>query len=93
MKEKDGRLIVILSENPILETCMHEVEYGDRYKTTMAANMIANNLFSKVDQYGQLFVLFYDIVDSRIDSTQIKNPDAFIHMKNGNKRRQDTTKV
>ena len=32
MNEKDGRSIGIASDNPILDTCIYEVEYVDRYK-------------------------------------------------------------
>ena len=71
----------------------HEVEYADVYKTAMAENAIANNLFAQVDQDGRRFVLFEDIIDHRTDGTEIKEEDAFIHMANGNKRRRETTKV
>ena len=91
LKDKDGRPIWIASDNTILDTRMYEVEYFDGYKSAMAANMIANNLFAKVDQDGQHFVLFDEIIDARTDSTQIKISDAFIHMNNGNKRRRETT--
>ena len=46
---------------------MYEVEYADGYKTAMAANAIANNLFAQVDQDGQCFVLFEEIIDHRTD--------------------------
>ena len=59
----------------------------------MMTNMIVNNLLAQVDQYGQHFVLFDDSIDARTDGTQIKIPDYFIHMKNGNKRRWETAKV
>ena len=36
--------------------------------------------------------MFDDIIDARTDVNQIKIPDAFIHMKNGNKSRRETTK-
>ena len=54
--------------------------------------MIASNLFAQVDQDRQRFVLSDEIIDARTDGTQIKIPDAFIHMNNGNKRRRETTK-
>ena len=69
---------------------MHEVEYADGYKTAMAANAIANNLFTQVDQDGQHFVLFDKIIYHRTDGTEIKEEGAFIHMENGNKRRRET---
>ena len=92
LKEKDGRTIVIATDNPILGTRMYKVEYTDGYKTEMTANAIASKLFSQVDQDGQHFVLFNSIIDSRTEGTQIKERDSFIHMFNENKRRRDTTK-
>ena len=59
----------------------------------MKANATASNLFYQVNQDGQHFVLFNAIIDSRTDSTHIKEGDSFIHMSNGNKRRRETTKV
>ena len=92
LKDKDGLPIGIASENPILDTRMYEVEYADGYKAAMTANAIASNLFAQVDQDGNRFVLFDEIIDIRTDGTQIQKDDAFIHMSNGNKRRRETTK-
>ena len=92
LKDKDGRLIGIAANNPILDTSMYEVEYDDGYKTSMTANTIASNLFSQVDQDGQRLLLFNVIIDSRTDVTQIKEGDYFIHMFNGKKRSRETTK-
>ena len=36
--------------------------------------------------------MFDDIIDARTDVNPIKIPDAFIHMKNGNKRRREKVK-
>ena len=71
---------------------MYEVKYEDCHKVAMAANTIVNNLFVQVDQDGQRFVLFDEVVDRRTDGSQIKSEDAFIHIFNGNKRRRETTK-
>ena len=92
LNDKDGIPIGIAADNPILYTRMYEVEYADGYITAMTANTLASNLFSQVDQYGQRFVLFNAIIDSRTDGTKIKEEDSFIHMSNGNKRRRETTK-
>ena len=92
LKDKDGRLIGIAANNPILDTSMYEVEYDDGYKTSMTANTIASNLFSQVDQDGQRLLLFNVIIYSRTDVTQIKAGDSVIHMYNENKRRRETTK-
>jgi hypothetical protein len=92
LKDKDGRPIGTASDNPILDSRMYEVEYEDGHKIAMAANAIASNLFAQVDQDGQRFVLFDEIIDWRTDGSQIKLEDAFIHLSNGNKRRRETTK-
>ena len=42
---------------------MYEVEYEDGHKVSMAANAIASNLFTQVDQYWQRFVILDEIID------------------------------
>ena len=58
----------------------------------MTANNIASNLFAQVDQYGNYFVLFDEIVDHRKDGSEIKQNEAFVHASNGRKRRRETKK-
>ena len=71
---------------------MYEVEYEDGHKLSMAADAIASNLLVQVDQDGQRFVLFDEIIDWRTDGSQIKSEDTFIQISNRNKRRCETTK-
>ena len=71
---------------------MHEVEYADGYKSVMAENATANNLFAQVDQDGQGFVLFEDIIDHRTDGKEIKRRGHINPHANGNKQRRETTK-
>ena len=84
LKDKEGRPIGIASDNPILDTRMYEVEYADGYKAEMTANNIASKLFAQVDQDGNRFVLFDEIIDHKKDGSEIKQNDAFIHTSNGN---------
>ena len=93
LKDKDGRPIGIAADNPILDTRMYKIEYADGYRTSVTASAIASNLFSKVDQDGQHFILFDAIIDLRTDGTNMIKGGVFIHMYNRNKRRRDTTKV
>ena len=58
----------------------------------MAENEIANNLLAQVDQDGQRFVLFNNMIDHRTDRTEIKEEGELIHMANVNKHRRETTK-
>ena len=67
LKDKEGRSIGIASDNPILDTWMYEVEYAYGHKAAMTANNIANNLFAQVNQDGNRFVLFNEIINHRKD--------------------------
>jgi hypothetical protein len=58
----------------------------------MSANNIAQNLFAQVDEEGNRHVLFDEIIDHRTDGSEVKQQDAFIVNKKGNKRRVETTK-
>ena len=42
---------------------MYEVKYEDGHKVDMTVNAIASNVFTQVDQDGQIFVLFDEIID------------------------------
>ena len=71
---------------------MYEVDYADWHKVAMTANNISNNLFAQVDQDGNRFVLFNEIINHIKDGSEIREDDAFIHMFNGNNQRRETTK-
>jgi hypothetical protein len=92
LRDKDGLPIGKANKNPILDTRMYEVEYPDGHKASLAANAIAENMFAQVDDEGNRHVLFEEIVDHRTDGSEVKQQDAFITTRNGNKRRRETTK-
>ena len=58
----------------------------------MADNLIAEKLFEKVDQEGNIFVLIDSIINTRTNRTQTLQKDAFVIPKSGTKRRKNTTK-
>ena len=92
LKDNQGRPIGIASENPILDTIMYEVEYQDGHTAAFSANLIAENLFSQVDEEGNRSVLFHEIVDVRTDGTQVLQQDAFVNTSRGTQGRVTTTK-
>jgi hypothetical protein len=71
---------------------MHEVEYPDGHKASLAANAIAENMFAQVDDEGNRHVLFDAITDHRTDGSKIKQQDAFVHTRSGTQRRKETTR-
>ena len=79
-------------DNTILDTRVYEVEYLDVHKASLAANNIAENIFSKVDEEANIFVPFDDIADHHVDSTENMQQDDFNISNNGDNRLRETTK-
>jgi hypothetical protein len=92
LKDKDGLPIGRANNNPILDTRMYEVEYPDGHKASLAANAIAESTFAQVGDEGNRHVLFEEIIEYRTDGTEVKQQDAFLTTRNGNKCRRETTK-
>jgi len=66
--------------NPILDTRMYEVEFPDGSTESFTTNIIAENLFSQVDDCGNEFRVIKDIVDHRKDKTAVtKNDPAYLN--------------
>ncbi|KAI2494420.1 Reverse transcriptase (RNA-dependent DNA polymerase) [Fragilaria crotonensis] len=59
----------------------------------MAANAIAENLFSQIDDEGNRHVLFDESVDHRTNGKQITQQDAFVVTRTGTRRRRETMVV
>ncbi len=92
LRDANGLPIGTSNDNPILDTRVYEVEYQDGHKASIAANAIAENMFAQVDDEGHRFVLLDSIVDHRVDGTELKGDEGFIHSANGGRRRKQTTK-
>ena len=56
----------------------YEVEYLDGHKASLAVNTISENIFSQFDEEGNIFLLFGEIVDHRVDRTETTKKDALI---------------
>ena len=91
LRDKDGLPIGTANDNPILDSRMYEVEFQDGYKTSLAANAIAENLFSQIDDEGNRHVLFKEIIDHRTNGKQVTQQDAFVTTRMGTQRRRETT--
>ena len=74
------------NENPILEYRMYEIGYHNGYVAAMASNVIAEKLFTQVDQEGNRFVIIDFIIDTRTDGTKTLQQDTFVITKSGTKR-------
>ena len=71
---------------------VYEDEYLDVHKASLSAYNITENLFSQVNEEGNRFVVFDDIVNCCVDGTENMQQDAFIISNNGGKILRETTK-
>ena len=76
----------------LLDRREYSVEFKDGISESLSANLIAQNLYSQIDEEGNRHKLLEDIIiDHRQSKSTIDKDDAFIMMKNGFKRRCETT--
>ena len=87
----DGtRLVGKENSNPILDTRVYVVTFPDGSQDEYTANMIAESLYSSVDEEGRSYSLIVGITDHRKSSEAIRDK-AFIEL-NGRRKRVHTTK-
>jgi hypothetical protein len=91
LQDANGLPIGIANENPILDTHMYEVEHADGVKASMTASLIAQNMFTQVNEDGHRYVPFQEIVDYWSSDQAIKEADAFIATRCGTKQGRETT--
>ena len=72
MRDKNGLPIGTANDNPILDSRVFEVEFPDGHKAAMAANIIAENLFSQIDSEGNRHALFDEIVSHRVNGDEVR---------------------
>ena len=91
--DENGIQIGRQHDNDNLDTRVQEFEYLDGHEASISAKEIAENLFEKVDEEGNIFLLFDDISNHCVDGTETMQQDSFIISKNGGKIIRETTKV
>ncbi len=67
LRDADGRPIGTANDNPLLDTREYAVEFRDGHMESVSANLIAQNLYSQLDDEGTRHILLTDIVDHRRD--------------------------
>ena len=63
--DRDGKPIGVANNNPLLDSRIYEVEYNDGSMEALAANIIAENLLSQVDEHGNKQMMMEEIMDHR----------------------------
>jgi hypothetical protein len=60
---EDGLLIGIANKNPILDTSLYEVVFDDGVVKAFTSNVIAENIYARVDHDCNLYTLADEIID------------------------------
>ena len=90
--DSDGVPVGSYDSNPILNTRLYDVMFPDGSIRQYSANIIAENIFSQVDEEGYHYILLDEIIDYKKDETAIDKRDEFIIDDAGNKSRRLTTR-
>ena len=79
-------------ENPMLDTRIYEVDFGDGNYQEYTTNLIMENLYSQVDDEGNQYGILKGITDAKADETAVSKPNGWITMPNQLRRRRITTR-
>jgi len=85
-RDSTGQPIGRYNKNPILDTIIHEVEFPVGSIHEYAANVLAESLYSQVDQDGNRWLLLKDIIGHPKDKSAPSREELEL------KRRRYTTK-
>ena len=90
--DSNGNPVGEYNANPILNTRVYDVMFPDGSIQQYAANIIAENLYSQVDDDGRRYMILDEIVDHRKTDEAVPVEDSFIENKYGKRTRRLTTK-
>ena len=91
-RDADGNPIGSRSTNPILDSRLYEVEFPDGSTDAFTANIIAEHLYSQLDEEGRSFAILKEIVDHRMTDEATPKEDGFVIDAQGRQRPKITTK-
>jgi len=77
-RDNDGNPVGRASDNPLLDTREYLVEFVDGSTEAYTTNLIAEAMYSQVDEEGHLQVLMEDINDHRKDGSAVPVDDGFM---------------
>ena len=90
-KDTNGDEVGTFDPNPLLNSVLYDVEFSDGDIRQYSANIIAENMYSQVDEEGYSKTLFDSIVDYRSDGKAVTKDKMFVYTKSGQKRHRKNT--
>ena len=92
-RDAQGQLIGHTNDsNPLLSTALYEVEFADGSIEPYTANIIAENIWSQVDDQGRDVLTFDAIIDHEMTEEAVPKEHGWYNDRTGRKRRVQTTK-
>jgi len=77
-RDHDGNAVGRSNTNPLLETCVCEVEFPDGSVDVLTADTIMEAFYYLLDDEGRSYAVLAGIVDHAKDGTALSADDAFI---------------
>jgi hypothetical protein len=87
-----GNPIGKANSNPIFDTRIYQVQLPDGHVEEFTANVIAECLYSQVDDEGRQYVILDDIIDYKVTDESLAEEEKFQISSNGNIHHRRTTK-
>ena len=92
-RDKEWKTIGTFNQNPILNTKVYDVIFPDGSISQYAANIIAENIYSQIDEDGYRYQLLLKcILDHCKGGRAVPKSEGYVVSKNRNKARKQTTK-
>ena len=90
--DPDGHTVGKYDDNPSLNSLLYKVEFDDGLVREYAANIIAQNMLSQVDEDGLSLIQMDSIIDHRKDpDVAIAKEDGYVVTGKGSKKLRKTT--
>ena len=88
---EDGNVVGAFDNNPLLNSLIYDVEFPDGTIREYAANVIAQNMYSSLDESGFSQLILDCIMDHSKDNSAVAKADKYLITKKGNRRLRKTT--
>ena len=92
VKDSAGELVGKSNANPLLDTAEYLVEFEDGTIDRYHANIIAENIHSRIDSDGNTHYVLEDIIDHMRDGTALRQGEGFTYGAMGKQVPKQTTR-
>ena len=88
----DGEAVECANANPLFDTREYNFDFTDVSVDKYTSNIIAENMFTQVDDEGNQYLLINEITNHRKDNAAITISDGMTRGHNGNELPKITTR-